>query len=183
MGTVPVLPAWAVNEDITAADLQSMSDAVTWDFATRPVFYASQAVVQSGWTTATFTAITFTTEVIDRDGQHSTTVNTSRVVIGGTLGFYRVSGCFCAAQNSAATVLRSAIFLNGAGYPGGVSSMVPATGTSNTMAIATPTVIIQATAATDYVEVMGFVTAASGTLGTLSSGGFSSSLCVEWIGS
>ena len=183
MGTVPVLPGWSVGEDITAADLQAMSDAITWDFATRPVFFATQAVAQSAWTSGAFTPITFTTEVIDRDGQHSTTLQTSRVVIGGTLGWYRVSGVYVPAGNTAATLVRSNLALNGVAINGSYAAHQPTT-SGNTLGIPTPVVIVQATTATDYVEINGAVTAASGTLGTAVGGsGATSALLVEWIGS
>lgn len=183
MGTVPVLPSWAVNEDITAADLQAMSDAVTWDFATRPVAFMAQAVAQTGWTTGIFTPVTFTTEVIDRDAQHSTSVNTSRVTIGTTLGWYRVSGVYVPAGNSAATLVRANLALNGTAIGGSYASMSPAS-TSSTLGVTTGPVVVQATLSTDYVELNGAVSAASGTLGTSVGGnGAVSALLVEWIGS
>lgn len=183
MGTVPVLPSWAVNEDITAADLQAMCDAVEWDFETRPIAFLAQTVAQTGWTSGTFTAVTFSAEVVDRDGQHSTSTNTSRVTIGGTLGWYRVSGLYVPAGNSAATLVRANIGLNGTAVAGSFSSQSPASN-SNTLGVPTGTVLVQATASTDYVQLFGSETAASGTLGTAVGGsGSASSLCVEWIGS
>ncbi len=183
MGVVPTLPAWSVGEDITAADLQLMVDAQSWDFATRPVAFMVQTVAQTGWTSATFTAVTFTTEAIDRDGQHSTTVNTSRVTIGGTLGWYRVSGLYAAAANGVATLVRTAIGFNGTNVNGSYSAQSPSSA-AVVLGVPTGTVLVQATAATDYVELLGAMTAASGTIGTAVAGsGSASSLLVEWIGS
>ena len=183
MGTVPVVPTWSVGEDITAADLQAMSDAIAWDFATRPFAFMAQTVAQTGWTSGTFTAVTFTTEVVDRDGQHSTTLNTSRVTIGGTLGWYRVTGLYAAAANSAATLVRASIALNGTAVNGSYAAQSPASG-AVVLGVPAGTVYVQATAATDYVELLGAMTAASGTIGTAVAGsGSASSLAVEWIGS
>jgi hypothetical protein len=185
VGTVPVSPAWSVTNDITAASLQSMTDAINWDYTTKPVGFFVQQAAQTGWVTATHTAVTFgaSSEVIDRDGQHSTASNTSRVVIGGTLGFYRVSGLYAAAANAAASLLRASIALNGSRISGSMGSMAPSS-SGSLLAVPTASVIVRATVSTDYVELYGQMSAGSGTLGTAVSGAdFASSLLVEWIGS
>lgn len=183
MATVPSTATKAVNDPITAAWANNnVKTPIDWDFTGKPIFYAVQAVAQTGWTTSTFTAITFTTEVLDRGAQHSTSSNTSRVVIGGTLGYYRISGTFGAAGNSAATLLRASIGLNGTRVASGMSTISPG-GVASAVSVTTPTVIVQATSSSDYIELFGYVTAASGTLGTSVSADFGSSLTVEWIGS
>ena len=183
MGTVPVAPTWSTNVKITAANLQSMSDGINWDFATRPIGFFVQQTAQTGWTSGTLTAITFgaSSEVIDRDGQHSTASNTSRVVIGNTLGWYRVSGTYVAAVNANVTRLQARIELNGAAVDGSFAGV----GISGnfTHAITTGTALVQSTLATDYVEITAAETVSSGTpIGTAVSTGAHSTLLVEWLG-
>lgn len=180
MGTVPSLTAWAAAKKITASLLQAMSDAVTWLISSKPFAQFVQAVAQSAWTTATYTALTWSTEVVDTDSQHSTVSNTSRVVIGTTLGWYRCRGTVCFAVNGAATVFRGAIALNGAVVEGSMTSIPVNAPTGGAHAIPVE-FEVQATNATDYVELMGYMAAPSGTIGTNVSSGAKSSFTVEWI--
>ena len=183
MGTVPVAPTWSTNVKITAANLQSMSDGINWDFATRPICFLVQQSAQTGWTSGTLTAIQFggAPEVIDRDGQHDPTTNNTRVIIGKTLGWYRVSGTYVAAVNANITRLQARIELNGAAVDGSFTGV----GISGnfTHGIPTGTVIVQATTSTDYVEITAAETVSSGTpIGTAVSTGAHSTLLVEWLG-
>ena len=171
------LPAATWNDDVR--------DAINFFVSNRPMTYLTQAVAQTGWVSASTNDITFTTEVLDRDGQHSTASNTHRVVIGNTLGWYRVSGVVVFAGNTAATLLRANISLNGTAVNGSYVSLgvAAATLSSSATALSTNSVLVQATTATDWVSLQGLVTAASGTLGTAVSGAVTSSLTVEWVGS
>ena len=132
---------------------------------------------------ATFTSVTFgaSSEVIDRDTQHSTASNTSRVVIGDTLGWYKVSGLYVTASNSATTLVRCGITFNGTIINGSCASVSP-NATSSVQALATATVLVEATSSTDYVELQGLMTAGSGTIGTAVGAQISPSLTVEYVG-
>lgn len=182
MATVPSLSTslWSSAKKITGTLLQSMTDAAMWLITSKPLFQSVQAVAQTGWTTATYTALTWTTEVADTDSQHSTSSNTSRVVIGNTLGWYRCRGSVCFAVNGAATVFRGAIALNGSVVEGSMTSIPVSSPTGGAHSIPVE-FEVQATASGDYVELMGYVAAASGTLGTNVSSGAKSSFTVEWI--
>ena len=183
MATIPSPATAAVGGKETASGWNAdvRDEALFWT-TNRPLGQSVQTVAQTGWTTATFTSITFTTEDIDRDGQHSTSSNTSRYVIGTTLGWYRVSGVYCAAGNAAATLLRARIALNGTAVQGSPNSINPG-GTSGILCVSTFAVFVQATASADFVEVQGYMAAPSGTIGTATSGEFVSALNVEWLGS
>jgi hypothetical protein len=190
--SVPTVPTRATGDDFPAADWGSYVKG-TYDFlaTTRQIAHLVQQTAQTGWTTATFTAITFgaSSEVADRDGQHSTSSNTSRIVIGGTLGLYAVIGTYGAAGNNVATLLRAAIAFNGTRLAQGMSTVGPlgvsATGTAasgSALSVTTPLCIVASTVSTDYVEIQGYVSAASGTLGTSVSTDFASSLTAIWLG-
>lgn len=181
MATIPSPPTKAVGDLVLAADWNDYVKGVR-DFliVDKPVFHARQAVAQSGWTSATYTAVTFTTEELDRDGMHSTTVNTSRITIGGTLGWWRLTGTTTITGNTNTTLARSGFFLNGSIIGGSVSSMSPAS-TSNALALSC-TALVEATLSGDYVELVGWVTASAGTLGTNVTGTFQSHVVAEFIG-
>jgi hypothetical protein len=182
--SVPTVPTRATGDDFPAADWAAYIKG-TYDFlaTTRQIAHLVQQTAQTGWTTTTFTAITFGTssETVDRDGQHSTSTNTSRIVIGGTLGLYAVTGTYGAAANAAATLLRAAIALNGTRILGGLSTTSPASSAS-ALSVSTPWVVVQAGASGDYVELQGYMVAASGTIGTGVSANHTSTLTAIWLG-
>lgn len=183
MAIVPVVPTKAVGDLVTAADWNDWVKG-TRDFliGTRPLTQILQGTAQTGWTSGTYTAITFTNEDLDRDGTHSTTVNTSRILIGGTLGWWRIGGMYAAPANAATTILRAAIALNGTRVNGSIGSMTPG-GAAAAVSVDTKEVFVEATASGDYVELYGWQTAASGTIGTQVSGGdFTSLLTAEYLG-
>lgn len=190
MATKPSPVTVAVGQKITAA---GWNDGVAgaWEFldSTRPVFYAAQSVAQTIPTgTATFTPVTFTSEVIDRDGQHDTAVNPSRVNIGKTLGYYEVSGCVAyagVASTTAGETRRAGIMTNGSAIPGsdGFQIILPVfTGTNGLISVIVPPLIVQATSASDYVE-LGAAHTNPGSVGTFVSGGYRSHLRVVYLGS
>jgi hypothetical protein len=189
MATIPSQETKAVNDKVTAAWANSdVRDSVDFILSNKPLGFFVQQAAQTGWTTATFTAVTFgaSSEVIDRDTQHSTASNTSRVVIGDTLGWYRVNGVYVAAANSACTLVRACIAYSSAGgaateVNGSATSMSPAS-TGSTLALPTGSVLIEATNALDYIQLDGWMTAGSGTLGTAVGSIISSSLTVEYVG-
>jgi hypothetical protein len=179
MATLPTTPTAAtVGSKVTATNWNNQVQLPEEFFRlNRPVFLGYQTVTQS-LTTATTTVITLDTELIDRDNQHSTTTNTDRVVIGGTLGWYRVTGQVAYAGNATGD-RRAQILKNGASAGTGYS-IIPAS-TTNLITVQITT-IVQATANTDYVSLAGYQSS-GGALSTLNSGGCNSYLLVEWIGS
>jgi len=89
-------------------------------------------------------------EAIDSDGQHSTTVNPTRVTIGNTLGLYRVTGSVAFPASATGTYRRCNIAFNGnqltAGYGAGIQP------NATFYSVNCGPFIVRATAATDYVE-------------------------------
>ena len=180
MATVPTTITETVNKKIVASDWNTyVSGPVGFFTASRPIAYVYQNVAQSIPNANVLTAITMDSETLDRDNQHSTSSLTSRVVIGGTLGWYRVTGtvCYATLATTPATSRRALIQFNGA--PLGGYSII---GAGQSLTGVTTTTIVQATASTDYVELYGAQDSA-GALNTAVSGTFRSSLLVEWIGS
>lgn len=137
---------------------------------------------QSGWTNGAATAVTFGTgsTILDTEGAHSESTNISRVVIGKKLGWWKVSGVYCPASgNAAATQYRAVIGKNGTPIPGSFGE--PAGATTNFVGVTTPTVLVQATSSSDYVELMGVTVAGSGTIGTSTSSPYvNCSIYAEW---
>lgn len=191
MATKPSIPAVVVGQKVSAAAWNA-GVVGAWQFedAQRPIFYAAQSVAQAvptGFTT--FTAITFASEIIDRDNQHSTTTNTSRVNIGNTLGWYEASGVvnFAAvASGGAGEQRRAGILLNGAAVPDtnmGSQIILPYfTGTNSLVSVVVPPIVLQATASTDYIE-LGCGHNNAATINTSVSGSYRSHFRVVYLGS
>ena len=178
MATLPTTPTAAtVGSKVTASNWNSQVQLPEEFFRlNRPLCVLKQTVTQS-LATATVTPITFDTETLDRDGQHSTATNTDRVLIGNTLGWYRITGSVAYAGN--ATGDRRAIVLLNGGQNSGYTIIHP-----STAGLISVNVVgyVQATASTDYVTLGGYQSS-GGALSTSVSGAFASYLTVEWIGS
>lgn len=108
-----------------------------------------QAVAQTGVVNNTTTAVTFTTEVYDTHGFHSTSVNTSRVT-PTTEGLYRVKGAVSLAGAADYTSVESAILKNG-------TPQAPATrilpGTTSSTIIIPVNIDVDCNGSTDYFEI------------------------------
>jgi len=139
-----------------------------------------QTTAQTGWTADALTAVTFTTgsTVVDTDGFHSESTNTSRIVIGGKLGWWQINGIFTPLSNGSITRYRSVIGKNGSQVIGSFAGVVKSTGSFD--GVSTPTVLVQATLSTDYVELYGAV-GGTGTLGTGVNSYVTSSLTAIWV--
>jgi hypothetical protein len=162
------VPAFTTGTALTQADLSYMINA-------KPLFMAFQTVSQS-LTSGASVPITFTTEVIDRYNMHSTSSNTSRVVIGLELGWYRVTGIAHFSTTTSGTGQSVTINKNGSIITGTVKTMF-AIGINPTYV--TTEAFVQSTISTDYIELV----ASSGvTTTTLVSGPGASSLYVEFLG-
>lgn len=178
MATLPTTPTAAtVGSKITASNWNNQVQLPEEFFRlNRPICVLKQTVTQS-LTNGTVTPITFDVETLDRDNQHSTASNTDRVVIGNTLGWYRVTGSIAYAGNASGD-RRAIVLLNGSGI-NGYTVVHP----SSTQFISANVVgYVQATTSTDYVSLAGYQNT-GGALSTLVSGSFQSYLTVEWIGS
>jgi hypothetical protein len=144
-----------------------------------------QTIAQTGWTSATLNAVTFGSgsEVIDTDGMHDTGSNTSRIVIGNRLGWWEISGVYVPVNQNANTNLRAVLRKNGSDINGSFSGLYVSSPGTAFVGVTTPRVLVQATSVTDYVELMGYQTAASGTIGTAVNTYVTSSLTAVWRGS
>lgn len=179
MATKPTIATVAVGQKISASLWNNAvyQDARFWD-VTKPVCLAYQTVVQS-LTSGTFTAITMDSEQLDSDGQHSTSSNTSRIVIGNTLGWYRVSG-YVAYNTAAGGNTRDArLILNGATVnPGWLQESANSGGFAS--APLQP-VLVQSTLSTDYIELQGRQSS-GGAVSTVFNSNMLSYILVEYIG-
>ncbi len=180
MATKPTVSSATVGGKISAA-LWNASVKDAWDFLdlNKPVCLAYQTLTQS-MATGTLVSITMDSEVIDRDGQHSTSVNTSRITIGNTLGLYRVWGGVAFA-GGAGSLRRARLLMNGSVVPPGGYQPASPVGSGFSWAPLTP-IIVAATAATDYVELQGFHDAGV-SLSTLVNSSIQSFFAAEYIGS
>lgn len=177
MATKPTIATVAVGQKISASLWNNAvyNDGNFWDNK-KPVCYVAQTGAQS-IPNNTLTAITFDSELIDTDGQHSTVSNTSRVVIGNTLGWYRITGTYFNGTNVSGTRIGAAIGLNGTVQAPEVLAYAAGTAAISV----TPTALLQATASTDYVELLALQT--SGVAANTSfASPFRSTLLVEYVG-
>ena len=179
MTTLPVIPTKAVGDDVLAADWNSfVRDTFAWVDLNRPVVQLHQTTTQT-IATGAFTAVTFTSENIDRRGQHSTTVNTSRVTATADLGTYFVIGQVVWATSATGT--RRCRFTDS-----GVTALLGAAGLyppAPTFATSVAFGVWQPATSTSYLELEAFQDS-GGNLDTLiSANGFRPSLMAWRIGS
>lgn len=176
MGTVPPTRTWTPYERLTAALLNTeVRDALDFLLSTRPLFWAVQAVEQS-LANATWTPLTFTSHIMDRDGGHSTAVNVSRYV-GKTPGYYEVQGVVAAYVTTGGLV--AALRRNGASVKGAVSSTAGISVPAASAAV-TPTFVVYMNGSTDYVEVWAYQSTGAA-VNSVSSADFASMLRVKWL--
>ena len=176
MATVPTALSASIGNDLGASSFNTgVRDFLNFLLKNAAYTWLVQASAQTGWTASTFTSITFTTETADNDGQHSTSSNTSRVVIGNTLGWYLVIGTYASASDASGVTRRAQVALNGT-VVSGSTGITPAAG----FATATAWCLVQATSSGDYVELQGW-TDATTTRGTAVSGGLTSSLAAIYL--
>lgn len=180
MTSLPNVPSRAVGDFTLASDWNAYVDnGMAWLDGGRPVVHITQASGSTQTlTTATYTAITFTTETIDRRSQHSTSSNTSRVTATADLGTYAVFGQVAFAGNTTGD-RRAKLVTNGTTDivgPFGIFPSGSAFGTSCCAGIWIPA------SSTDYIELYGYQSS-GGNLATAASGAFTSSLMLWRLGS
>lgn len=144
------------------------------------ICFCVQTAAQTGWTSATYTPITFTSEIVDSAGIHDNSSNTARFIIGNKLGWWKVNGVYVPASNNATTLKRGVLRKNGTEINGSFNGDIQSAGTA-IVGQSAGTVLVEATAAADYIEICGYQTAASGTIGTAVSGSAASSIALEWL--
>jgi hypothetical protein len=176
MATKPSVALAAIGQKISAT-LWNNGVYRVWNFldVTKPVCAAIQTVAQAALVANTFTSITFDSEQVDTDNQHSTASNTSRVVIGNTLGWYRVTGAVCFSV-AAGTRIGAHIALNGTAISGSEEYVTLGSATFTSV---TAFALVQATAAADFVELQGFTAVSSA---PQISGALKPYMTVEYIG-
>jgi hypothetical protein len=165
-----LIPTPIVGQEVYTEDKKRkfVWDGTRWvtSMTNVPAVQLVQTVAQTGWASGTFNSITFTgADTLDRWDQHNPASNSSRIVLGSVPGWYLVGGLYCPAANSAATLFRACIALNGVRVAGTYVA-VPGLGGSLLPGVPASPMLIQITNPGDYVELHGLVTAASGTLGT-----------------
>ncbi|MFI2078458.1 hypothetical protein [Streptomyces triculaminicus] len=147
--TVPTSASVTPGQFITGALWNAQVKALN-DFTTAPPVFSGYQTTAQSISNATFTSFTLDTEVVDSDGGHSTSTNTSRYT-ATVAGTYLVVGT--AGWNGNATGYRRCrITLNGAAVPG---AAVGADATNSVLCGQCVTAIVVMNGTTDYVEVQG----------------------------
>jgi len=159
------------GDTVAAADLNGDADV--------PLCHLVQTTAQTGLTASTDTAVTFGTgsTVVDSLAIHSESSNTSRLVIGGKLGWWEVKGTVATANSNTITYARATLFKNGSGITGSFGAQT--LGVSTFMGTHTATVEVQATSAADYVELRTFLTGTGLNLAVNSY--VASSIVARWV--
>lgn len=154
------------------------------DLASRPGTLGcrvTQSTAQTTWTTNTFTNITFGAEDFDWGNLFNSGSSTTKLTLGAAaLGLWLVGGHYVPAGNAAATLLRARLTFNGSAVNGATPSF--GNSVSSILGLTIGAVPIVTTLSTDYVELQGLETAASGTIGTAVSGDSRSSFWAIFMG-
>jgi hypothetical protein len=124
---------------------------LSWWQASRPICSAFSNV-NTSIATSTFTSIPLASETVDTDGQHDLVTNNSRIVIGKTLGLYRVQASVSWNANATGS-RRCYVFLNGTTLVEGSYVSAANAGAGDPVDVVGPVVYVRSTAVTDYVEI------------------------------
>jgi len=144
-GTVTVaVPAVAGTNTVTIAAQTGTLNAAG------PAFSAYQATQQTGIAAATWTKITFDTEVFDTNGNFASSRFTPTVA-----GYYQCNGSVQLAGANAAYYVAGAFYKNGVSY----AQFTLANGNTNFFTQSNGGSVIYFNGTTDYVEVYAFGTA------------------------
>lgn len=156
---------------------QTITSAVNF-FLGKPIFFAVQTVAQT-LTIGGANAITFSTEVVDRDSGHSTTTNTSRYT-AATAGWYRVNGVVAFSSVASGTYREARIGKNGTAIDGSAIRFRATTIPSGILPVASASILVYLNGSTDYVELYSSNDSAVA-ISTAISTPLASSLTVEWV--
>jgi hypothetical protein len=171
MTSVPS-PATVATGDFLSSALWNTNVRDGMNFLLSPVRfkgYASSSQSLSTGTTAT--PLLLDSELVDSDGGHSTSTNTSRYTCQ-TAGLYFVSGSVCFATNSAGTRTLT-IFVNGAAVFGAGNQSMPSA--TNGASVFSSTVVQLAVG--DYVELTAWQNSGS-TLATSTTQAIATTMCL-----
>lgn len=159
----------------------------------RPICKLVQAAAQTGLANNTQVAITFTTEDIDTDGYHSTSVNTTRITptrpgyfITSGVVFANFSGLTVDVTGLDANVRKNGVtnLAPAARLGAGAASKVQTAYNSlhdQAIGLVIPPTYIDMNGSTDYLELVGRGAGGGGTWATNQSAQFSSVLCCEFV--
>lgn len=178
MGTVPATQNWTSGETVTASKLVAATKTPL-DFLMNPprvsAYNTTGIVAASG----TPTLVTFDTEAWDTDSMHSTTTNTSRILIN-TSGQYLIH-MYARFPNNATGYRQINLRINSGGTSGGGNSVqtVPMAAASGQTTMVVRTMELTC-AAGDYYEM--FVQQGSGSSLTLEAGQRVTGMDFRWIG-
>ncbi|MEW2302579.1 hypothetical protein AB0958_21845 [Streptomyces sp. NPDC006655] len=162
----------ATTGGILSASLWNSTVYNGLNFLLSPVAFKGYSTVsQNLASSTTSTVLNLDTELIDTDGAHSTTTNTSRFTCQ-TAGWYYITGSVCFATNSSGTRTLN-IFLNGAGVVGAANQVAPSA--SNGTSVLSST-FVQLNVG-DYVELAAWQNSGS-SLGTSTSTAIATTMCV-----
>lgn len=151
-----------------------------------PICQLIQQTAQTGWTSGTPTAVTFGSgsETVDTHNAHDVSTNNSRITIGVKLGWWLVAGIYVPVAQNNTTLVRAMVAKNGTTLDGSFSGLpfnVAAPPGSSLIAITTHSILVEATSASDYVELQGYQTASSGSIGTAVNSYARCSFTATWV--
>jgi hypothetical protein len=180
MATKPTVAQVATGSKATAT-LWNNAVYQQWQFldVVKPVTQLTAGTATSMANNA-WTAVNFDTEVIDTDSQHSTVSNTSRVVIGTTLGWYRCSGVVTFTGSATGSRYGAKLQLNGVDV-NGAQNLYANYSASVQQTASLATIYVQSILSTDYVELLGFQ-ASGGAMNTVVVSALRSCFSVEYMG-
>lgn len=177
MATIPTIPTEVPGNFWTSA-LWNTNVLGGLNYLFAPVrFKGYSSTAQSIANSTSSTVLTLDTEVVDSDGGHSTTTNTSRYT-AQTAGLYYISGSVCYATNSAGTRTLQ-VFQNGAGITGSAVQSMPSA--SNGASVFTAT--IAQLAVGDYVELATWQNSGTNPLATSTTNAIATTMCLFRISS
>lgn len=181
MATVPDPGTVSVSEKVSAADWnRDVRDEGQFWVANRPLLMVYQTSAQS-IPNNSYTDLTWDTETLDRDSQHSTASLTNRIVLGNTLGWYEIGGQVVYAANSSGA-RRARLQVNGTTPTIGAYVVQIDNASTRVCTVVFGPWLVQASSATDYISIQAFQDS-GGALDTgNSSAGFTSHVCVKWVG-
>lgn len=174
MTAVPATRTWVAGEVVTAAHFNTNIRDVFNFLLTPPILEINQSVSQS-IANNTATALTFTSEVIDSSGMHSTVSNTSRATAVYP-GYYKFWGGYTIASNATGARLGWGK-VNATDVAGTLFELPPVSGFSSAYAFRTKTVFLNVT---DYWEAF-VLQNSGGSLSTVVTTTEQPSLGGEWV--
>ena len=172
--TVPSIGTHIPSDLVTATDYNNGPAASNTFLTTIPIFMGYQTAAQL-ITNNTLTAITLNAELVDSDGGHSPTTNTSRYTCQ-VAGWYAAAGVVSFASNGTGSRM-AAILRNGLYWTGASAQGPPAN--AGVTSLATNACLVQLNV-NDYIELFTFQNS-GGSLNTSVTTRNTSGMSVWWI--